>query len=191
MSLSDITKPKRGHPSPMMFVSIGIGTVLAIALIVIVSILTGAPVHNEGAGTSALVGHKVKTFSLAGLNGGQERAPWATGHPGVLIFFASYCGPCHAEMPEVATYVRKHSPSPIVVLGVDASDKLSLGQAFIKHSKVTFPVAFDPNDAVTSGIFQFFGVPETVFVSKDGVVEQVYFGAIPVGQLKSGIASLQ
>jgi hypothetical protein len=52
-------------------------------------------------------------------------------------------------------------------------------------------VAFDPNDVVTSGIFQFESVPETVFVSKDGVVEQVYFGAIPVSQLKSGIASLQ
>lgn len=175
----------------MMFVSIGIGTVLAIALIVIVSILTGGTVHNEGAGTSNLVGHKVKTFSLAGLNGGHEYAPWASGHAGVLIFFASYCGPCHAEMPEVATYIRQHSPRPIVVLGVDASDRLSSGQAFIKHSKVNFPVAFDPNDVVTSGIFQFQSVPETVFVSGDGVVEQVYFGAIPVGQLKSGIASLQ
>lgn len=175
----------------MMFVSIGIGTVLAIALIVIVSILTGGSVQNDGGLTTNLVGHKVQTFSLAGLNGGKERAPWATGHPGVLIFFASYCGPCHKEMPEVATYIRKHSPSPIVVLGVDASDKLSSGQAFIKHSKVTFPVAFDPNNVVTSGIFQFESVPETVFVSKDGVVEQVYFGAIPVSQLKSGIASLQ
>jgi thiol-disulfide isomerase/thioredoxin len=175
----------------MMFVSIGIGTALAVALIIIVSILTGASVQNDGGQTSNLVGQKVQTFSLAGLNGGKERAPWATGHAGVLIFFASYCGPCHKEMPEVATYVRKHSPAPIVVLGVDASDKLAYGQAFVTHSKVTFPVAFDPNDIVTSGIFQFDNVPETVFVSKDGVVKQVYFGAIPVSQLKSGIASLQ
>jgi cytochrome c biogenesis protein CcmG/thiol:disulfide interchange protein DsbE len=175
----------------MMFVSIGIGTVLAITLIVIVSILTGGPVQNEGAGTSDLVGHTVKTFSLAGLNGGEERAPWATGHAGVLIFFASYCGPCHKEMPEVAKFVRTHDPSPTVVMGIDASDRLSSGQAFVKNSKVTFPVAFDPNVVVTSGIFQFGGVPETVFVSKDGVVERVYFGAIPVSQLKIGLASLQ
>jgi hypothetical protein len=33
-------------------------------------------------------------------------------------------------------------------------------------------------------------VPETVFVSRRGVVEQVYFGAIPVDQLKSGLAAL-
>jgi cytochrome c biogenesis protein CcmG, thiol:disulfide interchange protein DsbE len=175
----------------MMFVSIGIGTLIAVALIVVVSILTGGPVQNDGGLSSNLVGHKVQTFSLAGLNGGKVRAPWATGHAGVLIFFASYCGPCHKEMPEVATYIRKHSPSPIVVMGVDASDKLASGQTFVKNSKVTFPVAFDPNDVVTSGIFQFEEVPETVFVSKEGVVTQVYFGAIPVSQLKSGIASLQ
>src|ERR1039457_6572215 len=101
MSLSETTKPQRGHPSPMMFVSIGIGTVVAVALIVIVSILTGGPVKgNQGFATSNLVGTTVKSFTLSGLNGGEQRAPWASGHPGVLIFFASYCGPCTRKCPK-------------------------------------------------------------------------------------------
>jgi thiol-disulfide isomerase/thioredoxin len=175
----------------MMFVSLGIGTVLAVALIVIVSILTGGSVNNnQGLPTSNLVGHTVKSFTLSGLNGAKEQAPWASGHPGVLIFFASYCGPCHKEMPEVAQYVRNHAQGPIEIVGIDASDARGSGQAFVKKSGVTFPVAFDPNDVVTTGIFKFQTVPETVFVSKHGVVEQVYFGAIPVRQLESGLAAL-
>jgi peroxiredoxin len=175
----------------MMFVSIGIGTVVAVALIVIVSILTGGPVKgNQGFATSNLVGTTVKSFTLSGLNGGEQRAPWASGHPGVLIFFASYCGPCHKEMPEVAKYVSNHDEKPVVVMGIDAVDRLSSGQAFIKKSDVTFPVAFDPNGVVTTNIFKFANVPETVFVSKHGVVQHVYFGAIPVSELKIGLADL-
>jgi len=175
-----------------MLLPIGIGTVVAVGLIVVVSILTGAPVKsNNGLPTSNLVGESVKGFTLAGLNGGTESAPWASGHPGVLIFFASYCGPCHKEMPKVATYLRTHDEKPIVVMGVDAEDVRSSAQAFIKKSKVAFPIAFDPNGVVTTNIFKFETVPETVFVSKRGVVEQVYFGAIPVAQLKSGLATLR
>jgi peroxiredoxin len=175
----------------MMFVSIGIGSVLAVALIVVVSILTGAKVtNNNGLPTSNLVGQKVSSFTLTGLNGDKVTAPWATHHAGVLIFFASYCGPCHAEMPKVATYVRTHHQGSIVVMGVDADDARASAQAFVRRSKVTFPIAFDPNGVVTTNLFKFQTVPETVFVSRRGVVEQVYFGAIPVDQLKSGLAAL-
>jgi thiol-disulfide isomerase/thioredoxin len=175
----------------MMWVSIGIGTALAIALIVVVSILTGGAVRNQGGMTTALVGQKVEGFSLGGLNGGTEKAPWDSGHPGVLIFFASYCGPCRGEMPKVAKYLRHHNESPVVVMGIDASDKRSSAQTMIKKDDATFPIAFDPNATVTTGIFKFEDVPETVFVTKRGVVTEVYFGAIPVDQLKSGLASLK
>lgn len=191
--MSETTKPQRGHPSPMMFVSIGIGTVLAVALIVVVSVLTGSSVQNTNGQTasSELVGTTVKDFTLAGLNGGKVKAPWSSGHSAVLIFFASDCGPCHKEMPKVATYLRSHNESPVVVMGVDADDVLSAARAFTKKADVTFPLAFDPNGVVTTGIFKFSYVPETVFVSGSGVVKQVYYGAIPVDQLKSGIASLR
>jgi len=177
----------------MMFVSIGIGAVLAVALIVVVSVLTGGSVQNDNGQTasSELVGTAVKSFTLSGINGGKAKAPWSTGHAAVLIFFASDCGPCHKEMPEVAKYLRAHSEKPVVVMGVDADDVLSSGRAFVKKSGVTFPIAFDPNGVVTTGIFKFAYVPETVFVSGSGVVKQVYYGAIPVDQLKSGIASLR
>jgi thiol-disulfide isomerase/thioredoxin len=174
-----------------MWVSIAIGTAIAIALIVVVSILTGGAVRNDHGLTTELVGTKVKSFTLGGLSGGTEHAPWAHGHPGVLIFFASDCGPCQGEMPKVARFMREHNESPIVVMGVDADDVRAAAQRMIKKDKVTFPIAYDPNGVVTTGIFKFEDIPETVFLTKRGVVTEVYFGAIPVDQLKSGLASLR
>ena len=180
----------------MMFVSIGIGTAVAVALIVVVSILTGGHLKvNSNPPSdqpqSALVGTTVKTFSLSGLSTGTVRAPWQSGHAAVLIFFASWCGPCQAEMPKVATYLRGHDQGSIKVVGIDANDQRSAAQRFVTRSGVTFPVASDPNSTVTAGIFQFATLPETVFVSAKGVVRQVYFGAIPTTQLVKGIAALR
>jgi thiol-disulfide isomerase/thioredoxin len=175
-----------------MMISIGIGVVVAIALIAVVSALTGGKVTSgNGLPTSKLVGQHVKAFSLDGLNGGVVKSPWSEGRASVLVFFASYCGPCQHEMPKIAKYIRTHSPSPVDVVAVDAIDERSAAQAMIKKDDVTFPVAFDPNGVVTTNIFGFKDVPESVFVSAKGVVKGVYFGAIPKDTLASDIKSLK
>jgi len=61
----------------------------------------------------------------------------------------------------------------------------------IKKDDVTFPVAFDPNGVVTTGIFGFSYVPESVLVNAKGVVTNVYLGAIPKQKLAGGIKSLK
>jgi peroxiredoxin len=190
--LSDTTRPPRQPWSPRKRRSVAIGSAAAVLAIVVVSIFTGGHVTtNSGEPTSNLVGKSVASFSLSGLEGGTVEAPWKSHHAAVLIFFASYCGPCHGEMPKVAAYLRHHNEGSIEVIGVDASDARGAAKSFVKKSGVTFPVAFDPNATVTTGIFQFSAVPETAFVTAKGVVNQIYFGAIPKHVLVEGIASLR
>jgi peroxiredoxin len=175
----------------MMMISLGIGTVVAVTLIVVVSIFTGGHVTNGTTQpTNALVGKHVSSFSLAGLKGGTIDAPWKSGHAAVLIFFASWCGPCQGEMPKVAAYLRHHNEGSIRVIGVDSKDPRARGEAFVKKSGVAFPVAFDPSLTVAD-LFNLEGIPDTAFVNAKGVVTQVYMGAIPKSQLAQGIAALR
>ena len=170
----------------------GVLAILVVGVISVVSALSGGKVSNNGrAPTSALVGDHVKDFSLGGLDGGTIKAPWESGHPSVLVFFASYCVPCQGEMPKIAEYIRTHSSLRVTVLGIDAIDERGAAQAMIKRDDVTFPVAFDPNGIVTTGVFGFGQVPESVFVNSTGVVEQVYYGAIPQQHLAQGIKTLR
>lgn len=189
--MSDITSSPRRRPSTKTKL-IALASALAIVAIVVVSIVTGGPVTNNGdEPTSALVGKSVATFSLDGLSSGTVKAPWKSHHAAVLIFFASYCGPCKSEMPKVAKYLRHHNEGSIRVIGVDADDKRGPAQTFVKKSGVAFPIAFDPNGTVTTGIFKFGAVPETAFVTAKGIVNQIYFGAIPKNVLVQGIAALR
>ena len=171
--------------------SIGIGFVIATALIAIVSALTGSSAPNTKAPTSILIGHHLRGFSLDGLYGGTVKAPWEGGRPSVEIFFASYCGPCRVEMPKIAKYLRTHNPGPVAILAIDVTDQRSAATAMVNKVGFTFPVAFDPNGVVTSGLFGFGYVPESVFVSAQGIVTGVYYGAIPKRQLASSIKSLK
>ncbi len=176
----------------MMFVSIGIGTVIAVALIVVVSFLTsGNGTASNGQPANALVGTSVKEFTLAGLNGGTVASPWTSGHAGVLIFFASWCEPCKTEMPKVAAYLRRHRQGSIEIVGIDVNDLPGPAQRFVTSSGVSFAVAVDPAFTLTSGAFHFIGIPETVFVNDEGVVTEVYSGAIPKEQLMKGLAALK
>jgi thiol-disulfide isomerase/thioredoxin len=174
----------------MMFLSLGIGTVVALALITVVSLLTGGTVHGNTPPTNALVGQRVAAFDLPGLTGGRVVAPWKTGRPTVVIFFASWCTPCQGELPKVAAYLDAHPTSRVNVVGMDANDSRSSGLAFATRAAFHRPIAFDANGNVTAGSFGFQVLPETVFVSGTGVVRQVYIGAITVPQLRAGIAAL-
>ncbi len=71
------TEAARRRPSRKRLALIAGVAAIAIAAVVVVSILTGGKVTNGNAGPkSALVGKHVGTFKLDGLNGGVERAPW-------------------------------------------------------------------------------------------------------------------
>jgi peroxiredoxin len=171
---------------------VGASVIVVVGIIAIVSALTGGTSPKSSAlPNSKLVGHHAKDFSLAGLNGGTITAPWETHRASVLVFFASYCGPCQGEMPKIASYIRTHSPSPIEVLAIDAIDVRSSAQAMITRDRVTFPVAFDPNGVVTNDDFGFGQIPESVFINSKGTVEKVYYGAIPASVLARGIATLK
>ena len=168
----------------MMFVSLGIGTAVAVVLIVVVSLLTGgrSPVN-------ALVGTEASSFTLPSLAGGSLIAPYTKGHPTVVVFMASYCAPCRAELPHLVAYLSDHSTGSVRVIGVDTGDQRRAGLTFVHHDAVPFPVAFDPNSTVAAS-FQLQGIPDTVFVSAQGKVTNVVIGKITPAQFASDVAAI-
>jgi len=105
------------------------------------------------------------------------------GTPAVLLFFGNWCPSCHQELPPLAAAVRAQDRaggrlSHIRVIGVDSEDSVGSAKSFIQSSGVTFPVAYDPDITVTSGLFSFEGDPYAVFVKGDGTVARIVRGAV-------------
>jgi peroxiredoxin len=189
--LSDTTEVSRRGPSRRVLIAVG--SVVAIAVIAVVSVLTGGHVKTQnGQAVSPLVGKTIKTFSATGVTSAKVETPWASGHPTVMVFFGSWCTICHSEMPKIAAYLRTHDVAPVSVFGDDNNEPLGDAKAFVKKLGLNFPVASDPNNSISVGVFGFsFGDPETVFLNKHGVVKEVHLGAISIKELKAGIAALE
>ncbi len=174
----------------MMFLSLGIGGVVALLLIVAVSIATGG--SNSGLfDANTLDGHRVAPFTLPSLTASTATTPWASGHPTVVIFYASWCEPCIKELPRVATYVSTHDLGTVRFYGVDYNDSLGSGKKFAARAKVTFPSGFDQGGKETTTLFNLPGLPDTVFVNSDGTVSHYVIGPVSNTQLATGITALR
>ena len=94
----------------------------------------------------------------------------------VLNFFATWCGPCRAEMPELNRYFNEHKAQPFVLVGIDAEEKGDAVDAFLKELKVDFSAGVDQGP-----IRQKYAVhvyPTTVVIGVDGKVQFYETGAL-------------
>ncbi|WP_158299815.1 TlpA family protein disulfide reductase [Glycomyces paridis] len=93
------------------------------------------------------------------------------GKPLVLVLWASWCIPCQDEAPEVQAFFEAHGDQ-VDVLGVDTADTRERGRWFAEEFAMTYPSAFDPDEAVRTGL-GVPGLPGVAFVAPDGTVAEL------------------
>lgn len=86
----------------------------------------------------------------------------------VLNFFATWCGPCRAEMPELNRYFAEHQ-SDAVLLGIDSDERQSLVESFLDELKLDFPVGIDPGAIQKQ--YNVSAFPTTVLIGVDGKIQ--------------------
>jgi thiol-disulfide isomerase/thioredoxin len=99
------------------------------------------------------------------------------GRPVVLIFWASWCGPCHDEQPALNTAYARWSPRGVVFLGVDLRDTTAPALAFQSEFKVPYPSIADTN-ATLAIDYRIPSAPSLVFLNAQGTVADVVLGAL-------------
>jgi len=114
-------------------------------------------------------------FELKDLSGNMVRMDSFKGHPVLLDFWATWCGPCRMSIPLVQEFYRRHKDDGLVVLGLNMDDEPSGVYGFVKQFKMTYPVLFAANSSVP-GDYEVDGIPHFVFVGPDGRIIQIYSG---------------
>ncbi len=136
------------------------------------------------------VGQAAPDFALKNLDGGVMRLSDFRGEKSVLVnLWASWCGPCKVEMPDLEEVYQKHKDE-LVILGVDLQESVSDIKAFLENEvSVSYPILLDDMGEVANG-YNKFTQPTTFLVDKNGIIQARKFGAYVKEELESAVEKL-
>ena len=105
------------------------------------------------------------------------------GHPVVLDFWATWCGPCQAEAPIVNGIAQRFKDQGLVVIGVNTSDAEGLAAKFAKVKGLTFPIVYDDGNTIANK-YRVDNLPTLIVVSKEGKMVAVRHGVTSDAELE-------
>lgn len=119
-------------------------------------------------------------FHLLAIDGSTVSLGDLRGQVVLLNFWATWCPPCKAEMPDLDALYREHkSQRNFVVLGVDAEESQAEVGAFARSHDVTFPLLLDSDGKVTDGLYVIRSLPTSMIIDRDGRIRDVWAGRLP------------
>jgi len=131
-------------------------------------------------------------FTVYDYNGNKVKLSDFFGKPIVLNFWASWCSPCKAEMPDFEELYRQYGEEIhfVMVNMTDGSrETVDTAQDFIDGQGYTFPVYFD-KDTDAAMAYYVTGIPMTVFIDKDGNMAAYAMSSLDKTSLLTGIGMI-
>jgi len=122
------------------------------------------------------VGSYVRETTLHGFNGDKKKFSDYQGKPLIINVWASWCGPCRAEMDSLEQLSHRYNGKEFNVIGVSTDDHSHAAEAFIKQSGMTFDNFLD-RKLLLENMLGANTIPLTILVDADGRVLKKVRGA--------------
>jgi thiol-disulfide isomerase/thioredoxin len=112
-----------------------------------------------------------------------------SGHPAVVDFWASWCGPCRKQQPELNALAKCFAPRGVIFIGVDIRDDRANAVAYVREFAVPYPSVDDPSSDL-AGQFDVAAPPTTIVADAKGLVVLRRLGGITRGDVGLTLAHL-
>jgi len=124
------------------------------------------------------VGSRMPEIGLQTLDGSSVTAASLKGKVVLVDFWATWCGPCKAEMPVLQQLHARYQKQGLVVVGISVDREKAALAPYLKNLGVSFPVAHDPQHQVAER-FEPQKMPSSFIVDRQGVVRFIHAGFHP------------
>ena len=135
---------------------------------------------SDGAGNIPVgieIGNRAPDFQLQTRDGQTVSLSSLRGQPVLLNFWATWCGPCRAEMPYLEQAWQAHKQDGLVLLAVNLRESSSEVSQFVQYYGYTFSVLLDSGGVADSYGIQY--IPTTYFIDSSGIIRDVAVGSFP------------
>lgn len=132
-------------------------------------------------------GNLAPDFELTTLDGRKVKLSDYRGKKVILNFWATWCPPCRAEIPDMDKFYSSYKDKDIVILGVNLTkaeqDQTSV-KSFIKEYRVTYPIPLD-KESLAAEMYQVSAIPTSYIIDPQGTIIQKIVGPMDFETMKS------
>ena len=113
-------------------------------------------------------GQTAPTFEALQMDGSTLKLDDYRGKPTVLVFWASWCGPCRQEAPDVARVAKSYG-NQVNMVSINAGESLEVAKRASVQMGITWPVVLD-TDASIQAKYKVTGIPLVLILDANGLV---------------------
>ena len=127
---------------------------------------------------NALLNKSAPAFTLKSLAGEQVSSSDFRGKKKIVVsFWASWCGPCRIELPELQAFYEKYhaANNNFEILAISTDENPKAADQYVSEAKLTFPVLWD-GDSKASDSFGVEGIPVLFVIDENGKITMVQSG---------------
>ncbi|MEE8347457.1 MAG: TlpA disulfide reductase family protein [Dehalococcoidia bacterium] len=168
----------------------GLGFAFAgLVVLALVTLLAFAMLNKgESAGGFLRLNKDAPDFTLNLFGGGTFTLSENRGQPVVMNIWASWCDSCADEASVLEQGWRSFRDRGVIFVGVNVMDNGGDAEVFLKEFDVTYPNGPDESDIYSE--YGAIGIPETFFITRDGVIVQKFMGPLEPDQLAAFVEEL-
>jgi len=128
-------------------------------------------------------GKPAPDFSLTDITGKEHKLSDYRGKDIVLMFWATWCPTCRAELPHLIELRDKNPAEKLAVLAV-SRENATLLERFVAREKINFPVISSTVAMpVPYGLVQY--IPSTFFIDPQSKIKLAATGVVPLDDIKA------
>ncbi|MGE0865633.1 MAG: TlpA family protein disulfide reductase [Vicinamibacterales bacterium] len=155
--------------------------------------VTPAASHGASAETAACMADAKPAnfdFTFKNLDGKDVALSSYKGKVVLLNFWATWCGPCKAEIPAFVELQRQYGDK-LAIVGFSVDDTAEQARAFAEQYKINYPILLgEGREELQEAYGPIWGIPASFLISKDGVVCRKHLGIAPKSVFDKEIAAL-
>lgn len=160
---------------------------LAVILVCVAAAAAGCGTAETVRPEDVVVGNTIPDFSLESLDGAQVSKESLKGKPVVLNFFASWCGNCRAEIPELKL-VAAGSKAKVIGIALDETG-IETVKPFVESQGINYPVLI--GDQETFQQFNGVAIPYTIVLDGSQRIVRIYRGHAPREELEAALRQIE